>query len=89
MRSILFVVGLVFLGAALYLGKEAAFLIDALRSSGQFTMSVWKNWFWFRNPDDFTSGLAPNGRWLLEAFGAALLFSVGWSFMRTSMRMNE
>ena len=89
MRTVLFVLGMVLLGLALYLGKEAAYLIDALRSSGQFTLEVWKNWFWFRNPDDFSSGLAPNGRWFLEAFGALALFSVGWSFMRTSTRMRE
>ncbi len=77
------------MGVALYLGRQTAYLIDALKTSGQFTLEVWKNWFWFRDPDDYTSGLAPNAWWLLKGLGAVTLFALGWSLLRTSMRMRD
>ena len=89
MRSLFFLLGAGLSGLGLWLGWKGAFLVEALRQRGQFSLAVWRDTFWFAEPSEPFAGLGPNAEWFLLGLGGLLLVWLGWNFLSTSLKMRE
>lgn len=89
MKALLWTVGALLLGLAVYLGYTAFKAVDGLRESGEFSLAVWTNSFWLKDAQNYKAGLGENAKWFLRVFGAfwALLF--GWRFAAAAGGMRE
>mgnify|MGYP001294793747 CR=1 FL=1 len=77
MKSLMGLIGLLLLLGGVAVMVYAGTRAYDLHKAGLFSLDVMDGAFWLKNPDDFLSGIAPNGRWLLTGTGGLILFLLG------------
>ncbi len=89
MKTFLILVGAVIAGAGLYLLYRGITLTEANVATGTFSWRCWEAIYWLKNPPVLESGLADNGKALLELLVGLVLALVGWRVLAAGNRVER
>ncbi len=89
MKTFLILVGAIITGAGLYLLYLGIRLTEANVATGTFSWRCWEAIYWLKAPPAVESGLADNGKALLELLAGLVLALVGWRFLSAGNRMEN
>jgi hypothetical protein len=77
MRSIVYYLGMGIILLALGMIINAGISMHDLHKAQLLSFELLEPGFWINNPNNYLSGLTPNGRWASLIFGGFMLFFVG------------
>ncbi len=89
MKTFIILVGAIITGVGLYLLYLCFRLTEANLATGTFSWRCWEAIYWLKQPPALESGLADNGKALLELLAGLTLAAVGWRFLSAGNRMEN
>jgi len=88
MRALIYYLGIGIILASIALMIFGGIQAWDLHKAGTLSFKVLDPAFWLNNPDNYGSGLTPNGKWASQCAGGLVLFFVGKHIQNLSARMD-
>ncbi|MBU1239732.1 hypothetical protein KKF84_13065 [Myxococcota bacterium] len=88
MKALVYYLGVGIILASLGMIVHGGISAYDLNKAGTLSFKILDPGFWLNNPDNYGSGLTPNGRWACFCAGGLLLFFVGKHIQNLSARLD-